>query len=126
MHPRATIYFLSGLACLLAPMGVNAGKGAGGTPTVIEVTARKFDFEPSRIEVNEGDHVRLVVHSSDSVHGIAIKKFKVSKLVPRGGKAVTIDFVASSAGTFPILCSEFCGDGHEDMTGTLVVRAKSR
>jgi heme/copper-type cytochrome/quinol oxidase subunit 2 len=39
---------------------------------------------------------------------------------------VTIDFVASAAGTFPILCSEYCGDGHEDMTGTLVVRAKSK
>jgi cytochrome c oxidase subunit 2 len=126
MHPRATIYLLSGLACLLAPMSVNAGKSAGPTPTIIEVTARKFEFEPSRIEVNEGDHVRLIVRSSDSVHGIGIKKFKVSKLVPRGGKAVTIDFVASSAGTFPILCSEFCGDGHEDMTGTLVVHAASR
>jgi cytochrome c oxidase subunit 2 len=95
-------------------------------PKVIEVTARKFEFEPSRIEVVEGDHVRLLVRSGDGVHGIAIKKFKVSKLVPRGGEPVRIDFVASAAGTFPILCSELCGDGHEDMTGTLVVVAKSK
>jgi cytochrome c oxidase subunit 2 len=126
MHSQATIYLLAGLACLLASIVVNAQQPAAPAAKVIEVTARKFAFEPSRIEVDEGDRVRLVVRSSDGVHGIGIKKFKVSKLVPRGGEAVTIDFVASSAGTFPILCSEFCGDGHEDMTGTLVVRAKSR
>ena len=95
-------------------------------PKVIEVVARKFEFEPSHIDVDEGDHVRLVVRSGDGVHGIAIKKFRVNKLIPRGGKPVTIDFVASAAGTFPIVCSELCGDGHEDMTGTLVVRAKSK
>jgi cytochrome c oxidase subunit 2 len=81
---------------------------------------------PSTIEVSEGDHVRLVVKSEDGVHGVGIKKFKVNKLIPRGGKEVTIDFVASAPGNFPILCSENCGDGHEDMTGTLVVRAKAK
>jgi heme/copper-type cytochrome/quinol oxidase subunit 2 len=38
---------------------------------------------------------------------------------------VVIEFVASEAGTFPILCSEYCGNGHKDMTGTLVVVAKA-
>ena len=38
---------------------------------------------------------------------------------------MTIEFVASAAGEFPILCSEYCGDGHEDMKGMLVVAAKS-
>ena len=32
----------------------------------------------------------------------------------------------SFAGEFPILCSEYCGDGHEDMKGMLVVAAKSK
>ena len=82
-------------------------------------------FEPSRIEVTEGERVRLVVTSGDGVHGVEIKKFKVNKKVPRGGDPVTIEFVASAAGEFPILCSEYCGDGHEDMKGMLVVAAKS-
>jgi hypothetical protein len=60
------------------------------------------------------------------VHGIEIKKFKVDKKVPRGGDPITIEFVASTAGEFPILCSEYCGDGHEDMKGMLVVAAKSK
>ncbi len=86
---------------------------------------KRFTFEPSRIEVTEGERIKLVVTSGDGVHGVEIKKFKVNKKVPRGGDPVTIEFVAAAAGEFPILCSEYCGDGHEDMKGMLVVAAKS-
>jgi cytochrome c oxidase subunit II len=96
-----------------------------GAPRTIEVMAKRFAFEPARIEVTEGERVTLVVKSGDGVHGIEIKKFKVNKRVPRGGDPITIEFVASAAGEFPILCSEYCGDGHEDMKGMLVVAAKA-
>jgi cytochrome c oxidase subunit 2 len=95
-------------------------------PRVIEVVAKQFTFEPSTIEVTEGERVRLLVKSDDVVHGFQIEKFNVNKLVPEGGKPVTIDFVASAAGTFEILCSEECGDGHESMKGKLVVKAKAK
>ena len=101
------------------------GKPSEDGPREIPVVAKRFTFEPARIEVTAGEHVRLVVSSADGVHGVEIKKFKVNKKVPRGGEAVTIDFVASAAGEFPILCSEYCGNGHEAMKGTLVVAAKS-
>jgi plastocyanin len=54
-------------------------------PRVIEVTARRFAFDPSRVEVEQGERIRLVVRSSDGVHGVAIRKFRVKRLVPRGG-----------------------------------------
>jgi cytochrome c oxidase subunit II len=97
---------------------------AQGEPRTIEVTAKRFGFEPARIEVKEGERVKLVLKSADGVHGVEIKKFRVSKKVPRGGEPVTVEFVASAAGEFPILCSEYCGDGHEDMKGMLIVVAK--
>ena len=93
-------------------------------PRTIEIVAKRFTFEPSRVEVTAGERVRLVVKSADGVHGIEIKKFKVTKKVPRGGESVTIEFVASAAGQYPILCSEYCGDGHDEMKGTLIVVAK--
>jgi cytochrome c oxidase subunit 2 len=119
---------VAGTAHLLNPAVVPAQQAPAtvSAPRIIQVIARKFEFEPSRIDVTEGERVRLVVSSADGVHGIAIKKFKVSKIVPRGKEPVTIDFVATAPGTFPILCSEFCGDGHDDMMGTLVVRAKEK
>ena len=93
-------------------------------PRTIEVVANRFSFEPARIEVTEGERVRLVVKSADGVHGVEIKKFKVNKKVPRGGDPVTIEFVAAAVGEFPILCSEYCGNGHDDMKGLLIVVAK--
>ena len=98
---------------------------AQGEPRTIDVVARRFSFEPARIEVTEGERIRLVLTSADGVHGIEIKTFKVNKRIPRGGEPVTIEFVASPAGEYPVLCSEYCGNGHEDMRGMLVVVAKS-
>jgi cytochrome c oxidase subunit 2 len=95
-------------------------------PRTIEIVAKRFAFEPARIDVTEGERVKLIVTSGDGVHGIEIKKFKIDKKVPRGGDPITIEFVASAPGEFPVLCSEYCGDGHEEMKGMLVVAAKSK
>ena len=117
----------AGTALLLgaAAMSNQQDPAAASAPRVINVVAQRFTFEPSRIEVTEGERIKLVVTSGDGVHGVEIKKFKVTKKVPRGGDPVTIEFVATVAGEFPIMCSEYCGEGHEDMKGMLVVAAKS-
>lgn len=105
-------------------MGLSVSQGQD-EPREIPVVAKRYSFEPTRIEVTEGEHIRLVVSSSDGVHGVEVKKFNVNKKVPRGGETVTIDFIASEVGEFPILCSEYCGKGHEAMKGRLVVSAKT-
>lgn len=118
---------VAGMALLLGVNVLTARQdpATASAPRVIEVVAKRFSFEPAKIEVTEGERVRLMVRSADGVHGLEIKKFKVNKPVPRGGKPVAIDFVASAPGTYEILCSEYCGDGHEAMTGTLIVQAKA-
>ena len=95
-------------------------------PRTIEVIARRYAFEPAVIEAIEGERLRILVKSGDGLHGFEIKKFKVSKEIPRGSDPVVIEFTASEAGKFPILCSVFCGDGHDDMKGTLIVSAGGR
>lgn len=120
---------ISIIAIALTPTAGFAQQATTSEPKVFEVVARRFAFEPAIIDVVEGDRVRLVVRSADGPHGVEIKAFKVKKAVPRakpGDSPVTIEFVASAAGEFPILCSEYCGNGHEEMTGTLVVRAKPK
>jgi cytochrome c oxidase subunit II len=92
-------------------------------PRVIEVVARRYAFEPAEIEVAEGETVRLMVRSADGPHGIEIKQFKVKKEIPRGAAPIAIEFTAATPGRFPVLCSEYCGDGHGDMKGALVVTA---
>jgi cytochrome c oxidase subunit 2 len=117
---------VAGMALLLGATCASARQDpvTATAPRVIEVVAKRFTFDPARIEVTDGERVRLVVKSADGVHGMQIKKFKVNTLIPRGGEPVNIDFVAAGPGTYEIICSEECGEGHESMTGALVVVAK--
>lgn len=92
-------------------------------PRVIEVVARRYVFEPAEIQVAVGEAVRLMVRSGDGPHGVEIKEMKVKKVLERGAKPVAIDLKPTTAGRFPILCSEYCGEGHDDMKGVLVVVA---
>lgn len=103
-------------------MGGPPSSAQTAEPRVIPIVARRFAFEPSQIEATVGERLQLVITSADGVHGVEIKKLKIKKEVPRGGEAVTIDFTATTEGNFPILCSEYCGTGHNDMTGMLIVR----
>lgn len=127
---RTLTGLLAAAACLIAGMAAaassrQAAPAPSDGPRVIEVIAKRYAFEPAHIEVTEGERIRLLVISGDGLHGFEIKRFKVSKEIPRGSDPVAIDFTASEAGSFPILCSVFCGDGHNDMKGTLVVTARA-
>lgn len=111
------------LSSVLIPGSQTASARQATGPRVIDVIARRYAFEPPEIQVAVGEAVRLMVRSADGLHGIEIKQFRVKKELERGAKPVAIDLKPDTAGRFPILCSEFCGEGHEDMTGALVVVA---
>jgi cytochrome c oxidase subunit II len=112
----------SALAMPFLALGLVISLAAQHAPRVIEVKASKYDFEPSTIEVQQGERVVLRVTSTDRLHGIGIKKFGVNREVPKG-QTVDVEFVATTAGTFKVLCTEDCGKGHDDMVGTLIVKA---
>ena len=130
MRQRTPLLTAIGVVCLLAVPATPAAPRAAvvaaqaGEPRVIEIVAKRFTWEPAEIQVTVGERVRLVLRTADGLHGIELKKFKISKEIPRGNKPVTVDFTADEAGRFPFLCSEFCGDGHDDMKGVLVVTAR--
>jgi cytochrome c oxidase subunit 2 len=84
------------------------------------VTARKYEFDPGVIRVKKGDHVKLVITAEDHDHGFKLEAFHIDQRLPKG-VAVTVEFVADQAGTFPFQCSVFCGMGHKKMKGQLIV-----
>ena len=86
-----------------------------------KITAKQFAFEPSTIEVNKGDKVRLIVTSTDVPHGIAIKEYGINERLDVG-KPVTIEFTADKQGSFTAFCSVFCGSGHGNMKGKIIVK----
>jgi heme/copper-type cytochrome/quinol oxidase subunit 2 len=114
------------LAALLVGQSVYASPsipGRAGQAQVrdFDVVVERYEFIPSRIEVDQGDHVRITARSADGTHGFAIRKFGVRTEVPRGGDPVTIEFDANRVGTFEIACWQYCGKGHPRMKATLVV-----
>jgi cytochrome c oxidase subunit 2 len=128
-HPSPLLITL-GVVCLVAlPVTPVAPRPAlawsqAAEPRVIEVVAKRFAWEPSEVQVTVGERVRLVLRTADGLHGIELKKFKIRKEIPRGNKPVVVEFTADEPGRFPFLCSEYCGDGHDDMKGVLVVNAR--
>ena len=94
-------------------------------PRTVDVVAMRFRFEPSVIEVVEGERIRLAVTSADGPHGFEIKNFDVSREIPRGDEAVIIEFTADEPGRFPVVCSAYCGEGHDDMKSALIVHARA-
>jgi cytochrome c oxidase subunit 2 len=110
---------------LLAAPAFAILRDADAGPRAFELTASRFKFEPAVLQVTEGDTVRITARSVDSVHGLAIKELKVKLAIPKGGAPATVEFTASKAGTFTIECSEYCGPGHRDMRGKLVVAPRS-
>jgi cytochrome c oxidase subunit 2 len=122
-HHRIGIAFALALALALS---ARADDPVTTPPHAIELVASRFKFTPAVIEVTQGEHVQLNVHSSDGTHGLSIKDFQVKTKVPKTGETVTVEFVADKAGTFPFKCSEYCGGGHSRMKGELVVHPKGQ
>jgi cytochrome c oxidase subunit 2 len=89
---------------------------------VIKMTVERFRFSPSTLELKLGESVVLEISSLDRKHGFAAPDFDVDIEVT-AGKPVRVRLTATRAGTFAFHCSIFCGSGHEDMQGVLVVRA---
>jgi len=85
------------------------------------IKARKFEFEPSVIEVNKGDTVTITAETMDVSHGLKIRDFNVDLKLNTPGEVKTATFVADKAGEFDFFCSVPCGTGHSSMKGTLIV-----
>lgn len=91
---------------------------------IIALGLKKPSVEGPVIEVSKGDRVVLKLKSSDVVHGFSLKDFGI--FITNGiqpGKAVLVSFIADKTGTFTFSCNAICGDNHENMQGTLIVRA---
>jgi len=86
-----------------------------------KMTAKQFAFEPEIIEVNKGDKIRLIVTSVDVPHGIAIPEYGINERL-NPGEPVAIEFIADKEGTFTAFCSVFCGSGHSNMKGKIIVK----
>jgi len=91
------------------------------TARKIDLTAKKYEFSPSRIEVKVGETVELTATSVDAKHGFECKELGIEKTTFEPKKPAVIRFTANRAGTYQFKCANFCGFGHGRMKGEIVV-----
>ncbi len=89
----------------------------------VHLTAERFSFTPSRIQVKTGTVVEIVAASEDTTHGFHLADAGIDEQIPARGKGeLRLRFVASEAGTYFFECSRPCGAGHNTMRGTIIVK----
>ncbi len=87
---------------------------------VIKVTAKRFDYTPAEIRLKKGVPVVLEFTSQDVVMGFNVPDLHArTDIVP--GVVTRVRLVPDKVGTFEFHCDIFCGAGHEEMSGTIVV-----
>ena len=129
---------IAGIFCLRSGAVPQAAQPASaGETQVINVTAKKYEFEPATIRVKQGTRVQLRITATDHAHGMKISQTAEGGdsqakpgLVFSGpqdctrieeGKTETVEFVAQAPGTYPFRCCVHCGWHHKAMKGAVVV-----
>ncbi|KKQ95573.1 MAG: cytochrome c oxidase subunit II [Parcubacteria group bacterium GW2011_GWC2_39_11] len=105
---------------LIAAASLNIRENGNASPTGKEieefkVNAFRFGYEPNVITVEKNDKVKISINNTDTIHGIRIPDLGIS------GNDF-IEFTAEKSGQFAWFCNNFCGDGHTQMQGTLIVK----
>jgi heme/copper-type cytochrome/quinol oxidase subunit 2 len=91
---------------------------------LIHLKRKNMSAEKPVIEVFKGDLVFLKLKSSDVIHGFSFREagiFITDGIQP--GKVKLVSFRADRVGKFTFSCNAICGDNHQNMQGTIVVKA---
>lgn len=88
----------------------------------VRITAERFSFTPSRIQVKKGTIVEIVAESEDTSHGFHLPAAGMESVIPARGKGeLRIRFEVTQPGTYFFECSRPCGAGHNTMRGVIIV-----
>jgi cytochrome c oxidase subunit 2 len=107
--------------CILISDGIAVAADQAGSPQVIKITAKRFEYSPNEIRIKTGVPVIFDFTSLDRIHGFTVPDLGNIRLTIEPGKVKRITILAPKAGTYEFHCDLFCGDGHEGMTGTIIV-----
>lgn len=98
---------------IVATLGTTMAR-AENAPQTIEITAKRFTFDPGEITLKKGEPVVLVLKSADVGHGLSIRELNVNVKVG-AHKTAEVRFTPEKTGDFVGHCSVFCGRGHGSM-----------
>ncbi len=122
------LLFLAGLLGSAGFLGLFLNLSAESETVLVEpikqvkVKAKRFKFVPSRIKVEAGTTLEIVLSSQDVKHGFKIVGTDIDVEIPARGKGqAKVMFRADEAGKYRFECSRVCGAGHASMRGVIKV-----
>jgi cytochrome c oxidase subunit 2 len=118
---RALIIIVLAFPIICAATAGVALEQSSEAERVIKITAKKFEFAPNEIRIKKGIPVILEFTTLDRVHGFTVPDLDGIRATIEPGKVTRVRIVAPKTGTMEFHCDLFCGDGHEGMSGTLIV-----
>ncbi|HLR63801.1 MAG TPA: cytochrome c oxidase subunit II [Pseudogracilibacillus sp.] len=99
-------------------------KQIGDNEYQLTIVTSAFDFDvgnPDKVvEIPKGATVHVVSTTTDVVHGFEIAGTNVNMML-EPGYISTLTYTFKHAGSFTLLCNEYCGVGHHLMTATIEV-----
>ncbi len=108
----------------LSPLGL---LGADPPTKQVKIKAKRFKFVPSRIKVEVGTTLEIVLASQDVGHGFKIVGTDIDVEIPARGKGpAKAVFRAVKTGRYRFECSRMCGAGHSSMRGVIQVAAAKK
>jgi cytochrome c oxidase subunit 2 len=82
--------------------------------------ASPWRFYPEEMHLPAGSRVTFYLTSADVQHGFLIPGTNVNVMV-LPGQVSKLTATFDEPGTYPYICSEYCGVGHQNMFGTIIV-----
>lgn len=111
-----------GIGALLTAAAIDAQglKKIIAKERIIAIEAKKFVYTPNGISLKKGEPVVLAFTAIDFIHGFFIPDMKIrADLTP--GQVTQVRLTPGKAGEYAFLCDNFCGTGHEEMSGKIIV-----
>ncbi|HIH31754.1 TPA: hypothetical protein HA235_03540 [Candidatus Woesearchaeota archaeon] len=87
----------------------------------INIVGYNFGFDVTGPQINKGDNVKIIFSVTSGTHGLAIPGLNVDTAPISPGQEKVLEFTADKSGTYDFYCNTYCGSGHREMTGTLVI-----
>lgn len=113
------------LACAVLFVMLAAPSGSSQDRKVVQITAERFTFTPSRIKVTRGTVIEFRLRSDDTNHGFRIVGSDANVIIPKRGRGeATLIFTADTPGRYTFECSKMCGAGHSFMRGEIIVEER--
>lgn len=82
--------------------------------------AQMWQFQPAQIYIPVGSEVDFYLTSKDVVHGFHIPDKNLNMMAVYGNiNKMTVKF--DKPGVYDITCHEYCGVGHQNMQGQVIV-----